>query len=317
MMIALILAVLMTMITASSQVILKKGFAGIQPFAAVYISVVISTFFLWGAVLIAEPVSTAASLYGILIFIIIGSFAPTIVRTLTYYGIHTLGAGRAAPLRAMTPFFATLFAIFFLHESPRSGIFIGIFLIIAGVTLLMTEGKREKVFSWKPLHMVYPLGAALLAGIAANLRKHGLCVIPQPIFASAIAATSSLFFLTLYACVSSPMATARQYLLAAAKFSVSPSFAAIKKIFYKKEWFYIVSASLLTSLGEIVDLSALLYGTVTLVVPVFAATPLVIMLLSHLFLKKHEKITIRLVFGSLLILCGVYLSVINALPMKS
>ncbi|MFA5410493.1 MAG: DMT family transporter [Candidatus Omnitrophota bacterium] len=289
---AIILAFTMTLITASSNIVLKKGFSRIYPFVAVYISVAIGTLFLWAATFLFVPRNFFYNYKGILIFAAIGSFAPTIVRTLTYYGIHNLGAGRAASLRATTPFFATIMAVIFLRESPGIGIFLGILLIVSGITFLSKKDEKDS-FSWRTFHFIYPLGAAILAGAAANLRKYGLNLMPQPIFASTIAATSSLIILTPY---------------------VFFKYRPLNNIglHNKRELRFIIIAAFLTSCGEIVDLSALLYGKVSLVVPIFATTPLVTVLLSRAFLKKQEMITGKLILATVLILCGVWLAIINA-----
>ncbi len=290
--IAIILAFAMTLITGSSNIILKKGFSKIKPFSAVYISVLISTIFLWIATFLFVPRSCFYNYKGILVFVVIGSFAPTIVRSLTYYGIHKLGAGRAAPLRALTPFFAVIMAIFFLKETPRPAIFLGILLIVFGVTFLAKKDEKD-LFTWKVRHFIYPLGAAILAGLAANLRKYGLNLMPQPVFASAIAATSSAIILTCYIFF---------------KDSLRKDFT----FRYKRELKFIIIAAFLTSCGEIVDLSALFYGKVSLVVPIFATTPLIIVFLSRIFLKKQEMVTKRLILAAILILCGVGLAITNA-----
>ena len=292
--IAVVLAFIMALITASSNVILKKGFKEVPPLLAVYISVVISTIFLWIATYLFVPRYFFSNYKGILIFIIIGSFAPNLVRTLTYLGIHRLGAGMAAPLRALTPFFATIIAIRFLKESPKSIIFIGISLIVLGIIVLSKKDSRDFVH-WRPVHFLYPLGAAFMAGVAANLRKYGLNLMPQAIFASAIAATSSLVFLSGYVMY---------------KYDIRKSFRFIR---CKHEFKLIIIASLLTACGEIVDLSALLFGKVSLVIPIFAATPLVIVFLSRIFLKEHEIVTARLMIATILILCGIYMSIVSAL----
>lgn len=290
---AIMLAFLMALITASSNVVLKKGFHKIPPFIAVYFSVVISTVFLWVMTFIFVPRSSFSNYQGIIVFVVVGSFAPTAVRSLTYYGIHKLGASRAAPLRALTPFFAVIMAMIFLKESPRAGIFLGILLIVLGVTFLAKkDGKNPS--RWKVIHFLYPLGAAVLAGLAANFRKYGLNLLPQPIFASAIAATSSLVILTFYA--------------------ISRYTKEILIILnHTRELKLIVIAAFLTSIGEIVDLSALLYGKVSLVVPIFAATPLIIVFFSHIFLKEHEIVTGRIVLAACLIATGIYFTVTNAL----
>ena len=161
---AIVLAFLMTLITASSNVILKKGFSKVEPFIAVYLSVVIGTVFLWILTFIFVPRSYFLNYKAIIMFAGIGCFAPTLVRTWTYYGIHKLGAGRAAPLRALTPFFAIIMAVFFLKESPRPGIFFGILLIVSGVVLL-SKKEDSDLTHWKKTHLFYPVAAAVLEGM--------------------------------------------------------------------------------------------------------------------------------------------------------
>ena len=292
--IAIVLAFVMTLITASSNIFLKKGFLRISPFTVSYISVLISTVFLWFLVILFVPKHYFSNYIGILIFVLIGSFAPTFVRTFTYYGIHTLGAGRSAPLRAMTPFFAVIMAILFLKETPKPYIFGGILLIAWGIFVSVDEKFSNR--DYRRIHFLYPLSAALLAGVAANLRKFGLNIMPQPVFASAIAATSSFFFLTLYML-----------------FNIKKHRADLSKAFgYRKEFIYILIAALLTTAGEITDLSALLFGRVSLVIPIFATTPLMIIILSKIFLKEHEKITKRIFISALLTILGIYISIYSA-----
>lgn len=286
---AILLAFSMALITGTSNIILKKGFSKIEPTFAVYLSVVISTFLLWVMTFLFVPKVFFHNYKGILIFAIIGSFAPTIVRSLTYIGIHKLGAGRSSAVRSLTPFFAVIMAIVFLKETPNITIFLGVFLIIIGI-ILLSKKENKDIFHWKPIHLLYPLGAAFLAGLAANLRKYGLNIMPQPIFASTIAATSSAIILTIYIFK---------------KYQKNP----LEIFKHPKELKFIIIAACLTSIGEVVDLSALLCGKVTLVIPIFATTPLIIVILSKIFLEKHEIITRKLIYALILIVLGVFISI--------
>ncbi|MCM8782111.1 MAG: hypothetical protein NC828_03575 [Candidatus Omnitrophica bacterium] len=51
----------------------------------------------------------------------------------------------------------------------------------------------------------------------------------------------------------------------------------------------IFSAAMLTSIAEIVDLLALFYRKVNLVVPIFAITPVMIIILNYVFLKNIKS----------------------------
>lgn len=289
MFLAIILALITTVITGSSNILLKKGFHRIHPFIAVYLSTALSTLFLWSAILISASKIFFGNITGISIFIIVGTFTPTLVRTLTYHGIHKLGVSKAALLRALTPFFAVLIAIFFLRESPSPTIFIGIIFIVSGVTLL-TKKEMVDFAEWKPMHYIFSISAALLAGVAVNLRKFGLAIMPHPIFALAIATTTSFIILTCY-------------------IFVRPTTNMVVSLNNRHELKFIFFAAVLTSVGEIVDLFALFYGKVSLVVPIFAITPVMIILLNYIFLKKFEIVTHKLVLATILIVSGVYLTI--------
>ncbi|NLE91005.1 MAG: DMT family transporter [Elusimicrobia bacterium] len=291
---AVLLALLMALITASSNILLKKGFTRLNPFPVSFFSVLLSMVFLWLTTFCTGGKNYFSCRAGITVFVVIGIFAPPLVRTLTYYGIHTLGAGRSAPLRALTPFFAVLIAIRMLGESPGPPIFAGIALIIAG-TMLITREQGDSA-NYRKIHLLYPVCAALLAGLAANLRKYGLGIMPHPVFASAVAATSASVCMSVYV-----LCRKNKYLPELKEFFV-----------HRRESAYIVSAALLTSMGEITDLGSLLYGRVSLVVPIFAVTPLATLLLSRVFLRRHEKITRKIIFSALLIIAGVYIAVLHA-----
>lgn len=291
---AVLLAFLMTLITASSSILLKKGFARLNPFLVSFFSVLLSTVFLWLITLCTGGAAYFSCREGIIVFAVIGTFAPPLIRTLTYYGIHTLGAGRASPMRALTPLFAVLIAMWMLGESPQLPIFSGIALIITG-TILITREPGDSA-RYRKIHLAYPVFAAALAGLAANLRKYGLQIMPHPVFASSVAATSASLCMGLYV-----LCRREKYRAEIKNF-----------VLHRRETAYIFSAALLTSLGEITDLGALLFGKVSLVVPIFAATPLATLLLSRLFLRGQERITGRIVLSAALIIAGVYIAVSHA-----
>ena len=289
MIIAVGLALLTTIVTASSNVLLKRAFSRISPFIAVYLSVVISTIFLWVATFLYVPRASFGNARVIFIFALIGIVTPALVRTLTYFGIHTLGAGRAAPLRAMTPFFAAPVAIFFLKEPFRPGLFLGIGLIVLGVALLSQGASRVSIKNKK--FYLYPLGAAFFSGLAAALRKYGLQLMPQPIFCSTIASTTSMIVLSAY--------------------FFKKDFGMMKMRSLDRRAIRLIAlAAFLTAIAEIACLSALLYGRVNLVVPILAATPLMIVLFSRFFLGEHETKAWRLILASLVVACGIGLIIL-------
>src|SRR4051812_42863547 len=169
----------------------KKALPHSNPATAVISSLLINIVFLWTLALLLVPLSsvTAAS---ILVFVVVGFFQPGLTRLLTYKGINTLGVAITDPIRASTPLFSAIMAIIFLGEQITLPIVIATFMIIGGITLLSWRHGAMKlagsaVFLW------YPIVASALAGASQVVRKFGLAVVPHPLLAAAVTATSSLF----------------------------------------------------------------------------------------------------------------------------
>jgi drug/metabolite transporter (DMT)-like permease len=57
--------------------------------------------------------------------------------------------------------------------------------------------------------------------------------------------------------------------------------------------------------GVLLTIVALTLGAVSVVIPLTAAMPIFVLILSHFFLKGVEVITARVVAGALLIVLGV------------
>ena len=288
---AVFLSFFLVLITAGSNVILKKGLDDFDPFSAVYFSVLISAVIFWLICLFFIPIKSFSNIGGIIVFSVVGIFTPTIIRSLTYFGIDRLGAGRAGVVRALGPFFATIFAVLILKECPPLGSWIGLCCVTSALFILFKKdspGEKEL----KIRHYIYPLSAAFLAGIIVNLKKVGLNFLNNPFLAAAIASTSSLLWLTVY-------------------IMLKRRWKDVVNISGRRGFGYILAVALLSCLGEIIDLSALFLGQVSLVIPILAIIPLAIILFSRIFLQTHEVITKRLVAAAIISAIGVIMITIS------
>jgi len=262
----------------------KKGLRYSNPATAVLSSLIINMVFLWGIAISFLPLEVLAT-SAILIFVLVGFFQPGLTRLLTYKGIETLGIAITDPVRATTPLFAALMAILFLGERMTLPIAVATLLIICGVTLLSLRDASVKAF--QPIHLLYPLAASLLAGCSQVLRKVGMGAIPHPILAAAVTASSSfvVLLLTLW-------------------------------IFEKKQETYklnkqclpwYLAAGVAVSVAMTSIYYALDLGKVTVVIPVASTGPFFSLLLSALFLRDVERVTLKIVAGAALIVGGVLL----------
>jgi uncharacterized membrane protein len=68
-----------------------------------------------------------------------------------------------------------------------------------------------------------------------------------------------------------------------------------------------VGAGLTENLSVFLTVVALGLGTVSVVTPLTSTSPIFVLLLSPLLLRGVERVTVRIVLGTVLIVLGVYL----------
>ncbi len=225
--------------------------------------------------------SSNINLTGVLFFGFIGLFAPSLVRYLTYIGVDKVGPSRSEQIRSLTPLFAILFAIIFLDEKLTIGVIVSISLILSGIMTLI-KNKEQK--NWHARDLIFPFMAAVLAGAAANLRKFGFELLPSPLIAASATSISALIAFPLYMKI---QGKTDKINLAVAT------------------WPLLIIAGLLNSISILLNLYALKLGNVTTVVTILASTPLFVILVSAIFLKKVEMITKNLIISAVLIFTGI------------
>ena len=262
----------------------KKGLRFSNPATAVLSSLIINMVFLWGVSLLFLPVETLTSA-AVLIFVLVGFFQPGLTRLLTYKGIETLGIAITDPVRATTPLFSAFMAILFLGEQMTGPITVATLLIIAGITLLSLRDASVKEF--RPIYIMYPFAASVLAGCSQVLRKVGMGAVPHPILAAAVTASSSFVvsLLTLWI--------------------VEKKQETLKLNRQCLPWY--LAAGVTVSIAMTAIYYALDAGKVTVVIPVASTGPLFSLLLSALFLRDVERVTLKIVVGAALIVGGVLL----------
>ncbi|HZD40784.1 MAG TPA: DMT family transporter [Terriglobales bacterium] len=262
----------------------KKGLRYSNPATAVLSSLLINMIFLWGVSILFVPLDSLTS-PAILIFVLVGLFQPGLTRLLTYKGIENLGIAITDPVRATTPLFSALMAILFLGERMTIPIAVATLLIIAGITLLSFRGAS--ITRFQPIYILYPLAASVLAGCSQVLRKVGMGAVPHPILAAAVTASSSFVVSSLTLWV---VEKKRQ------------TFRLTKECL---PWY--AGAGIAVSVAMTSIYYALDLGKVTVVIPIGSTGPFFSLILSALFLRDVERVTLRIVLGAALIVGGVLL----------
>lgn len=136
---------------------------------------------------------------------------------------------------------------------------------------------------FRPRHLIYPFTAAACFGTVAIIRKLGLSE-TGPIFGAAVNMTTALIVFTLYLWASGNRQVMRCH---------GPSL-----------W-YFIGAGIGENTGGCLLIVALSLGQVSVVVPLSGMAPLFVLPMTWLFLRHVEKLTWRIIMGSILIVVGV------------
>jgi DME family drug/metabolite transporter len=261
----------------------KKALRFSNPATAVISSLLINIVFLWAMALLLVPMANV-SLASVLIFVGVGFFQPGLTRLLTYKGIDAIGVAITDPIRASTPLFSAIMAIIFLGEDITLPIVAATIMIIAGIILLSWSGGSMEL-AGSAVYLWYPIGASALAGASQVVRKFGLAAVPHPFLAAAVTASSSLVvsILTMW------------YVE-----KTQETWKMNRQCF---GWF--LAAGITVSLAMICIYYALDLGKVSVVIPISSTGPLFSLILTAIFLRDVERVTLRIVVSAAMIVGGV------------
>lgn len=263
----------------------KKALCYSNPATGVISSLLMNIIFLWTLSILFVPLEslTAAAIW---IFVGVGFFQPGLTRLLAYKGIDALGVAITDPIRATTPLFSALMAIIFLGEQVTAGIVVATLMIIAGITLLSWRSDSMKL-TGSAVYLWYPIAASALAGATQVVRKFGMAAVPHPFLAAAVTASSSfvISLVTLWYVEKS-----------------QETWKMNRQCFW---WF--LAAGVTISVGMVCIYYALDLGKVSVVIPISSTGPFFSLILTAIFLRDVEKVTLRIVVSAALIVGGVVL----------
>ncbi|MFB3887302.1 MAG: EamA family transporter [Thermodesulfobacteriota bacterium] len=225
----------------------------------------------------------------IYIFILAGILAPGCARTLSYKGLETLGMSISIPIVNAESLFSVLMALIFLKEPMNLAIGTGILSVVTGIVLLSYETDRKKrEESSKKIHyryLFYPITASIFYGVSVFLRKLGLNIVGSPILGATLTLGTSWCLVTVFLFTSG---NAKELLQ-------------VKK----QSFIYFVIGGVLTCIGWLALFSALNIGKVIIVSTIATSYSLVTLVLSYLFLRRVERLSLKIVVATILIVGGV------------
>jgi len=267
--------------SAAATIAFRQGLRYSNTSAGLWINLTVGVVCVWIAILFTVPVS-AMHAQALPFFIASGLLGTVAGRFFRFKGIEKVGAPVAAAINNLHPFISTGLAILLLGEQVTLPIFLGTCVIVLGTILLSTSGRYV---GFRPVHLFYPFLSAFCFGAVVIIRKLGLSH-ASPMFGYAINVTTAFIAFT-------------AYLMASGQFSTVACDG--------KSLRHFVVAGLGENIGVLFVLIALSLGQVSVVTPLNGTAPLFVLVLAYIFLKDIERLTGRLVLGTVLIVLGVFL----------
>lgn len=276
-----VLALTAAFLGAGATILIRQGLRGSDPYTGFWINVIVGAVGSWILVAAAGgpgPVTGTA-----LVFFVLAGLVGTVAgRLLRFIAIERVGASVSVAIVNLNPLIATLLAIALLGEHVTVPIVTGTIVITLGTILLSMSGRQ---LGFRPRLLVFPLLSATCFGMVSILRKIGLGGAGPTIGMALNVTTAAVAF-------GAFMLASRQH-------------GAL--ICRGRPLGYFIAAGLLENVAVFLNLLALGMGTVSVVTPLYGTSPIFALLLSFFFLRGVERLTGRVVIGTVLIVVGIYL----------
>lgn len=230
----------------------------------------------------------AISWEGSLWFFLSGLVHPGLAITFLFLGTRRIGVSRTSAISSASPFFSVILGIAFMGERPGWTLWVGGLLIVGGVVAISVEKLEGRVEIRKYL---FPLLAGIAFGLAPALRKLGLIHVPDLAYGVVVAALGGLIGLAFMA----PIFPRGQ------RISLNPKGVILFGI-----------AACIALAGRFLIFDSLLRGNLSRIAFLINTTPLFALILSWLLLRKSERITLRLVGATCVVVLGIWTITLGA-----
>ncbi len=258
----------------------RLGMRHSSPLTAACVLLFLRTVVFWAGVFVTGGIPRVAWT-PLLLFVGLG-ILQTATSLLQLTGIHRLGAARAEPLRNTYPLWSAVIAIALLGERASPEILAGTVLVVGGIGLISWQPADSGLrYHW--WEAIFPLLAALFAGIAFPVRRIAFDISNEPLYFAAVLAVVSFASLGPYVAV-----RLRTEAFVLDRRAVPP----------------FLLSGLFESAASLLSLIAVSLGRVVAVSPIVASTPLWTLILTVLFLRGLERINARTVTGTFAVMTG-------------
>ncbi|WP_047153822.1 DMT family transporter [Aneurinibacillus tyrosinisolvens] len=238
-----------------------------------------------------EPKRIPFSGKGILFYLIAGFSTAFLGRVLLFGGIRRIGSPRAAGIKNSAPVFTIFIAVALMGERISFGAGIGISIIFLALFLQARHDFRQanQIDEKEKKHgILLAIIAAVCFGIGQAARKQGIIYYADPILGSLIGSVFALFAFMI-------MELSKKRL----RETLIRNFRSLN--------LYFVGAGIFTGIAQLSFFASLLYTHVSYTSAVAAMEPIITVILSKIFLRKEERITIRLGITACAVFFGAFI----------
>lgn len=292
-MIGLVLALLAGFFLAASFVLLRRGVH-----LSGEISSTIPIFAFVGLVFFGVPVAIAGEIGNIasMSWLAVGSLAGAGLvhfifgRILGFTSVRLIGANRAVPIYTTNVIIAITLGILLLGESFTVSLLVAAALVFSGIILISFSGNAGKKTAGDEslvVGILTALGAALCWGISPILVKVGLGEVDSPLLAAFISYAASTIIMCVW--------------LAAPK-----NFEKLRRV-DRRSLAPVIMAAAAMAAAHLFRYFALSYSDLVIVQPLTTTQGLFVFPLSFLLNRELEPFNLRVIFGAVSVVSGVFL----------
>ena len=288
-MLTVVLSLLSAVGLATTAVLSRVGMQGVHRVNATGVSLVVG-FLLTLLVVLAVAYSELASVpVAVLPWVLaFGVVHYAIGRSAGFISIDLIGASRASLFVSAQSPIAAFTAIVFTGESLSPLVAVGTVAVVVALVLAsgdsLTRGWRTDRRYLAGCLIALLSGAAM--GVGFVLSKQTLAIYDSPLVVTNLSMLAAMLFVL-------PVVA-----MAVARYPAVRSFD-------RRSMGFILLSGMGPAVAGAAQFYALQHGDVVIVAPIIATFPLWTLLLSHIFIARLERITVRMVTGALFAVAGV------------
>ncbi len=271
------IALVTSFTNAVSALLISKGMRGSNALSAALISTSVQAGILTTFLIFQLP---SLNWMAVALFALSGVFALGVGRLLYFVAVGRIGLAVSSAVIGCNPLISALLAIVLLGEGFVFAVFVGALLVVVGIFFL--SGVTRQTTGGGAL--VVPFLSAFSYSLANVIRKAALNFQPDPTLGAQMGAMAGSLCLLAYLITTGRLGEVRAD---------------------RRGLGYYSAAGATQALGWFALMVAMEMGTVAVVTTIVYSYPLFSLLLSWMFLRGQEDLSLRVIAGCVLIVAGV------------